>query len=69
MGLLIGGRRLKFRTFMYFPYRMTQPAIRSYDKMFEVDEEERLSGEREERDGEGLTTNQHHLGDPGAPTP
>ena len=54
---------------MYFLYRMTQPAIRSYDKMFEVDEEERLSGEREERDGEGLTTNQHHLGDPGAPTP
>ena len=46
-------------------FRMAQPAIRSYDKMFEVEEEEQLSGGR---DGEGgnLLANQDLLG---APTP
>ena len=46
-------------------FRMAQPAIRSYDKMFEVEEEEQLSGGR---DGEGgnLSANQDLLG---APTP
>ena len=46
-------------------YRMAQPAIRSYDKMFEAEEEERLSGER----GEGPLSNHDLLGAPGAPTP
>lgn len=48
-----------------YVFRMAQPAIRSYDKMFEAEEEEQLSGGR---DGEGgnLSANQDLLG---APTP
>lgn len=52
--------------------RMAQPAIRSYDKMFEV-EEEQLSGERSGGVGEGeeggLLSNHHLLGAPSGPTP
>ena len=51
-----------------YMHRMAQPAIRSYDKMFEVEEEERLSGERG-GEGEGPSSNHHLLGAPGAPTP
>ena len=51
---------------------MAQPAIRSYDKMFEAEEEERLTGERDggrAEGGEGSSSNNHLLGAPGAPTP
>ena len=47
---------------------MAQPAIRSYDKMFEAEEEEQLTGERDVG-GEGSSSNQQLLGAPGAPTP
>lgn len=46
---------------------MAQPAIRSYDKMFEIEEEEQLSGERS---AGGEEASSHHLlGAPSGPTP
>ena len=64
--------RLTTVIFFYpYVYRMAQPAIRSYDKMFEVEEEERLSGERSGGGGEGgeEASSHHLLGAPSGPTP